>query len=66
MIVTGALAWGTLSAKVNAQEKIVETVPAVVERVAIVETKIDYLTDLVEYSIGLRRFRPSRPRHPSP
>ncbi len=62
MIVATAIAWGTLSAKVNAQSKVVEAVPAVITRVAVLEVKLDYLTDLIEYSIGLRRARPSRPK----
>lgn len=65
MIIGTAVAWGTLSAKVNAQSEVLKTVPSTVTRIAVVETKIDYLTDLVEYSIGLRHARPSRPRLPN-
>lgn len=54
--------WGTLSAKVNAQDEVVKTVPAVITRVAVVETKLDYLIGLLEYKYGIRASRPSRPR----
>lgn len=62
LIVGGTVAWTTLSGKVQAMEKVVDGVPAVITRVAILESKIDYLTDLLEYSTGLRDKRPRRPR----
>lgn len=54
--------WGTLSAQVNAQEEVVKTVPAAIVRIAVVETKIDYLIGLLEYKYGIRAVPPSRPR----
>lgn len=61
-LVTIGIVWGTLSAKVAAQEEVVKTVPAVITRVAVVETKLDYLIGLLEYKYGIRPSPPSRPR----
>ncbi len=60
MIISGAMAYGAITAKVNAQDEVVKTVPAAITRIVVLETKLDYLIELNEYSLGLRRRLPSK------
>jgi hypothetical protein len=60
LIVGIAVAWGTLSAKVSAQDKLVSNIPSMMTKDAVMDTKIDYLIDLVEYQSGITERRPKR------
>ena len=62
----GGMAWGSLAYQVNAQDKVVKTIPAIDKRVTILETKQDYMIGLLEWQSGIRTSRPSRLRSPNP
>ena len=53
--------WGTLTSRVNAQEKLIEPIPGLITKQAVMDTKLDYLIGLLEYKYGIRKSVPSRP-----
>lgn len=62
MLVTAAIAWGTLSSRVNAQDRLLEPVPGLITKQAVMDVKLDYLIGLLEYRYGLRNSQPERPK----
>lgn len=56
------ITWGTLSAKVNAQEEAIKPIPSILTRQAVMDTKLDYLIGLLEFKYGIRPSPPSRPK----
>lgn len=55
-------ACGGLYSKINAQEDVVKMVPINTTAIAVLSAKVDYLTALMEYSVGITRTLPSKHR----
>lgn len=55
------ITWGTLSSRVNAQEKAIEPIPGLITKQAVMDVKLDYLIGLLEYKYGIKSSRPVRP-----
>ena len=58
--------WGSLSSRLSAQEVAVLPLASSVVKIAILETKLDYVIGLLEYRFGIRASQPSKIVHPGP
>lgn len=61
-LIAMGIVWGTLSAKVNAQEEAIKPIPSMITRQAIMDTKLDYLIGLLEFKYGIKSDPPARPK----